>query len=1186
MLRAQGTARVTGSVVDPSNASVPGAAVELLLHGGKRPQLSTRTGSNGLFSIESVRPELYDLVIEAPGFQPYKLENVKVDSSRATDLPPLKLALAAASASVDVKAAAETVQTTNPEISTTVTMDQIMRLPVGDRNPLEFISTQAGVGYTNAFGSTSVNGQRESFGTMTLDGVNIQDNYLRDSALGFTPNLLLLDQVQEFTVTTSLSGAAASGGAQVSFVTPSGTNQFHGNAIWQNRNNDFAANDFFDNKDGTGLPRLNLNNAGVSLGGPIKHDKMFFYVNYEASRLRNQTLEDSAIPTASAREGIFRYVNSAGQVQQVNILQATGLQINPIIAGLLSQIPGPGKINNFNAGDSQPGELLNTAGYAYLVRNNQDRDNVTGKLDYNISTKNSLSSTFAWNRNTVDRPDAAVDYTSTPPFRNDNAIKFGVVAWRWSPSATLTNEVRAGLDYAPGTFSTNQALPSYVIGQLYFTSPQAAASFLPQGRDTRTRSIQDNGTWVRGRHTIQFGYQYQGVRIRTYDYASTIPTYDVADPNCSCVDSTGQQRNLLSAAQLPGIGASDLTNANGLLASLAGLLDDDNVAYNVTSRTSGFVPGAPWVRNLTYDNHAFYGQDRWKIRKNLTLTLGLRWDYYTPVNETNSLELQPAVTGNNAIASLLSPNGSLTFTGNSVGNPFYHKDLKNWAPNGGLAWDVFGDGKTSVRAGYSLRYVDDEMVEVADNFTFDNPGLQAYPANLDLGGTISSLPAIPAPPFQVPTTYAQQYALNPEVEFTLMNPNLKTPYDQQFALAIQHDLKGTIIEARYVGDHATKLLRGFNVNQINITQNGFLSDFLKAQQNGVLAQQFSGIFNPAYNARIPGSQKLPVFAELSDGGNLSSSTYRTLIQNGEAAELAEEYTINGENGSLNFFANPNALQSIYLDNFSNSEYNSLQLEVRRRFQSGLEFQVNYVFSKMLTDAINVLTQDHIQNFLDIYNTGLERGRGDTDLTHQFKANYSYDLPIGNGHRIHLNHGLNRLIGGWTTSGNLTWISGNPYSVSSGFGTFVPEDSSAENMADTTLTRGQLNNILKFQMTGNGPYMVVQSAIGPDGRAVAPAGQPQFAGQIFTNPAAGTLGTLQRRMFSGPPVFEMDAAIFKETKINERISIELRMEALNVFNHPGFIVTSANMGINSQLFGQINSQANTPRELQFALRLRF
>ena len=164
---------------------------------------------------------------------------------------------------------------------------------------------------------------------------------------------------------------------------------------------------------------------------------------------------------------------------------------------------------------------------------------------------------------------------------------------------------------------------------------------------------------MKGKHTIKFGYQYQGVRVRSYDYGGTIPEYDVTDPSCGCVDSANQTR-LLTNSQFPGgINPEDLQNANALLATLAGLLNDDNVAYNVTSRTSGFVPGAPWVRNFTYDNYALYAQDQWRIRKNLTATLGLRWDYYTPVNEANSLEFQPAIENNNAYASLLDPNNSL-----------------------------------------------------------------------------------------------------------------------------------------------------------------------------------------------------------------------------------------------------------------------------------------------------------------------------------------------------------------------------------------------------------------------------------------------------------------------------------------------------------------------------------------------
>jgi hypothetical protein len=212
---AQVTGRVTGSVVDSSGASIPKATVNLSLHGGKRPLLTTTTNTQGLFSLETIRPEAYDISVEAPGFRPYKLEKVAVDPSRTVDLPAITLTLPTTATSVEVSASVQTVQTTSTEISNTVTMDQIRRLPVGDRDPLAFIATQAGVASTQF--SVNINGQRESFSNVTLDGVNIQDNYIRDNGLSFTPNLLLLDQVQEFTVTTALSSSAASGGSQVKF---------------------------------------------------------------------------------------------------------------------------------------------------------------------------------------------------------------------------------------------------------------------------------------------------------------------------------------------------------------------------------------------------------------------------------------------------------------------------------------------------------------------------------------------------------------------------------------------------------------------------------------------------------------------------------------------------------------------------------------------------------------------------------------------------------------------------------------------------------------------------------------------------------------------------------------------------------------------------------------------------------
>ncbi len=231
--------------------------------------------------------------------------------------------------------------------------------------------------------------------------------------------------------------------------------------------------------------------------------------------------------------------------------------------------------------------------------------------------------------------------------------------WRWSPGPTFTNELRGGFNRAPGTFKLRGDEPAFYVqnATMLFTSP--VNETLPEGRTTNTYAIQDNAAWVKGRHSLSFGFQTNIWRNGSYGYlgtggSSTIPSYGLGFSSDSPYG--------FNVGDIPGASATDIDQANQLLSTLAGILSTGQQTFNVSSRTSGFVPGAPSVFNLRMNNYAPYISDTWKVRRNLTLVLGLRYEYFSPVDEADGLVIQPYVASGNPVEALLG-NATLDFAG-------------------------------------------------------------------------------------------------------------------------------------------------------------------------------------------------------------------------------------------------------------------------------------------------------------------------------------------------------------------------------------------------------------------------------------------------------------------------------------------------------------------------------------------
>ncbi len=1205
------TGNLIVNVSDPGGV-IPGATVVITDNQFGRER-TIITSDDGSLSVPQLEVGTYNVRITSPGRKTKVYNDVKIDIGQTYTLNAT-LEAGDIAETVEVTAGADLLNSSSGEITTTVSGRQITELPLNGRNPLSLINLQAGTS-SNGATNTVINGQRSSFTNITRDGLNVQDNFIRANATDFIPDRPSVDDVGEFTLTNQNAGVEQGYGAsQVQLVTPRGSNDFSGVLFIYNRNSEFAANSFFNNLSRIERPFLNRNQFGGNFRGPILKNKLFFFGSYEGFRLRQSTNVTRTVLRPDARTGVFTYIDNTGALRTINIFTATQqvptggtpiTGIDPLVQSrILANLPTG---NNALVGDTR-----NTIGYSFSQKQNQDREAITTRFDFDANAQHSFSTIYSWRDEFLLRPDVDNGGYSDVPFGFQIAKTYtSNTAWRWTPGGNFTNELRGAVQLSRPNFDRNNQPTNFFLSIPLVSSPES--TFQTQGRNTAIWNLQDNAVYTWRDHSIRFGGQAQWFRVNPFGppaFAnSTIPTVTLG---------TNASTQQLTAASFPGgISAAQLGTANSLLALLGGIVSSAAQSFNVVDQTSGFQPDTLPNRRLHYEHYSLYLGDQWRVKPNLTLNFGLRYELFTPIREPNGLALEPVIGSNSDIRStILNPIGTYNFVGTNVGdNRFFKPDRNNIAPNVSVAWSpnfrnnflksLFpGEGKTVLRGGFSINYVNDEFVRAADNALAGNQGLTQGVSATNLNQRLSTFAnPIATPVFQVPRTYAQNNALagNFGTVFAI-DPDLQVPSLMQYNIGIQRELPGKMaLEIRYVGSRSDNLVRGLDFNQVIIQPNGFLADFLRARANMVATGGATGNPNCFPN---PGCVQLTLLPTLPNGGLLTNATVRSQIFSGIPADLAFLYVTNPglfPGVSSLFLANPNTGVVDLLGNFSKSRYDSLQMEVRRRFSGGFYFQANYTLQKALTDSSGV-GQTRFDPLIDNANQQNEYARADFDTQHVFNFNTIYELPIGKNRRF-LNQGgiVDFFLGGWQFTSIVRVSSGAPFSITDPRGTLNRAGRSGRQTASSNLTNDEIANLIGIFRTPCGVFFINPAAININqtnlaagncsalgsGRGAEGFGTAAFAGQAFFNNAPGQTGSMARNQWNGPFFLNWDASLMKNFRITERVRFQVRGEAFNVLNNVNFFVGNfpANGNINSTNFGRIGS-GFSPRIIQFAGRLEF
>src|SRR6201988_3043677 len=1244
------TGALSGTVTDPGTALVAGATLTVtgVDTGAER---SAVTNSSCAFDFPALLPGKYTVSVDAKGFKKTVVRDVVVSVAQTAQLTiPLEIGLEGET--VTVTTTQEVINVTSPSLTNVINTRQVVDLPLGGRNPVELAALQAGIAVigTDTRGA-SVGGLRQTAVNLTQDGINAMDNFVKTSSF-FALTTPSLNSTGDFSITTGTVGSdAGRGAAQVNLVTKGGTNDFHGGAFLQLINESYNANTFFNNFNGTVRPILRQHFYGGDIGGPVYlprfgeggpsvysgKDRAFFFFSYEAFRQsQGRANNRNGVLTAEAKNGIFRYVGTNGALQTVNLLSIGSVHaLNPVMTAHLAQIPAA---SNFNCSTS---DGFNIGCYTFNVSESNVNDKYVFRYDHQLFQDTHLGShkiECVYSRVvTATHPDVFTNGLDAPfpggvngfQASTRNLITPALVS---TFGSKWTNIVRYGRQWAPVDFNRDTE-PTAPFISLPGVLVNFDNTFQPQPRNTIVNQVTDNLSWTNGNHLWKYGADWQNVLGISRNDAGTNKLIQLGT---NAANGTG-----FSLANLPFGSNANLTAATTTYAAIVGNLQSASQTLNVTSPTSGFVPGATRLRTVQEKDLALFAQDQWRMRSNLTFNYGVRWDYMGVPYVPNGLAIQPKyqdLYGISGFGNLFKPTAAaggqtqgfatLNFVSGDTGIGLYNNDWNNFAPFVGVAYSpgfrsgmlhkLFGDeGTSSIRAGYSVSYLHDGITTFTNllGVGTTNPGLIAT-ANLSVLSNVNPHTAnlvgvlgpggvpLDTPTFKMPITDRENFLLNSSNGLWTVDPNLRSPYVHQYNFGIEREIfKDTALEIRYQGNRAPNTWRAQDINEVNIFENGFLQEFLNAQKN--LAARGGTSFAPGCAGCVATPILDKFFGVAGTGGTAvaaasgySSTTFIGNLTANNVGTMASTlafnaaYRANRENPAVglasNFFvANPNATFARVLRNDAFSNYNALEIEVRRRFSSGLQFQADYTWSKAMGDAVDAQgnNQSDLVNRLTLRNPNLDYRRSTQDQTQRFVANGIYDLPFGRGRKyFDTSNGIvDRVVGGWTVGAITVYSTSPPFFISSGRATF--NSATANNGAQLVgITFEEFKQNLGLFFDKGGVFFVNPKLLDITYNSAGKVATSRLKPGLMAAPAPGTIANFPVNSLSGPGYFNLDISVTKRIPITETVKFEFKVTAINILNHPNFVYGGSTF--DSTTFGLITTQRGTARNINFIGQIRF